>query len=424
MGRHDVLLARVPEELAEHARAVIDWLVGDVIEFTEVGQADVQRLLWIDLPSRWPTPSTEWLKVAEATAVVFQLAGRPSLAELARSEETAEILAAYARSVEDGLLAANAAYARTGTNPPDTDLLTWGRRLSAAEGNAYDELQRVLEAAVIADEYAPGASGWRQKQRALTDRWLTSPSQLFEGMLPLEVIHTERRETWSETGEPTRIALLGPIAEMLVEAPEVPEDEPASLRWLLGRIGDGVRLTQRGYLPTELVRAADDKFGWSPAGVRPASESQLPPLLELHELVRSQRLVTKRRSDLKLSARGRAQLLEPPRLFETASVAWLGSQLFEIMVNEIPSAMLLGHPADSRTMCAVAHEAVSPSFRDRDGEPVRFSDTEFVVWGWIRRGLALGFLQDLPRDSRYALTDSGESAALCALRSRAHGPQT
>ena len=424
MGRHDVLLARVPEELAEHARAVIDWMVGDVIEFTEVGQADVQRLLWIDLPSRWPTPSTEWLRVAEATAWVFQLAGRPMLAELARSDETAEILAAYARSVEDGLLAANAAYARTGTNPPDTDLLTWGRRLSAAEGNAYDELQRVLEAAVIAGEYAPGGPGWRQKQRALTERWLTSPSQLFEGLLPLEVIHTERRETWSETGEPTRIALLGPIAELLVEAPEVPEDEPATLRWLLGRIGDGVRLTQRGYLPTELVRAADDRFGWSPPGVRASTEANLAPLRELHELARSQRLVTKRRTDLRLSARGRAQLLESPRLFETASVAWLGSQLFEIMTNEIPAAMLLGHPADSRTLCAVAYEAVAPSFRDHDGEPVRFSDTESVVWSWIRRGLALGFVEDLPRDLRYALTDSGEAAALCALRARAHGPQS
>jgi hypothetical protein len=424
MGRHDVLLARVPEELVEHARAVIDWLVGDVIEFTEVGQADVQRLLWIDLPSRWSTPASDWLAVAEAAAHVFELAGRPGLAELARSEETTEILTAYARSAEDGLLAANAAYARTGTNPPDTDLLTWGRRLSHAEGNAYDELQRVLEAAVIAGDYVPGTSGWRQRQRALTERWLTSPSQLFEGMHPLEVIHTERRETWSERGEPTRVALIGPIVALLEEAPDIPEDEPASLRWLLGRIGDGVRLTQRGYLPTDLVRAGDERFHWSLPPYRASSEAHLPPLMELHELVRAQRLVTKRRYDLRLSARGRALLMEPPRLFEAAALAWLGSHLYELVVGEICTAMLLGHPADSRTLCAVAHEAVAPSFRDRDGEAVRFSDTETVVWDWIRRGRALGFMADLPRELRYSLNEVGEIAAVAALRARAHGPQS
>jgi hypothetical protein len=57
MGRHDVLLARMPEELVGHARSVVDWLVGDFRDFSEVGQAEIQRMLWIDLPNRWPVPA-------------------------------------------------------------------------------------------------------------------------------------------------------------------------------------------------------------------------------------------------------------------------------------------------------------------------------------------------------------------------------
>lgn len=422
MGRHDLLLAQVSPELADHARRVVDWLVGDVMDFSELGQGDVQRLLWLDLPTRWSVPAAEWPAVAEAGARVFELAGRPGLAALARSEETSQVLQAYTRSIDDGVAAANDAYARTGTMPPDTDLLTWGSTLAGAEANAYDEMRRVLEAAVVAGDYRPGTPGWRQRQRALTERWLTSPSRYFDGWRPLDVIHTVRREAWSTSGTPTRCRVLAGVEPLVKDAVPTPEGEPAPLLWMLDRIGTGVRLTQRGYLPPALVREADERFDWSPPPYRATREADLPNLLELHELARQHKLVTKRHDTLRASARGRTVLDEPSRLWEMAAVAWLGDHAFDIRVAEIAAALLVKGPAPADNLAATAHEAIAPEFRTRDGGLIPIEATTEAVWRWIRRGLALGFVEP-QQYQRSTLSGVGRLAALTSLRLRSQATQ-
>ncbi|MEQ7123549.1 hypothetical protein ABN034_03405 [Actinopolymorpha sp. B11F2] len=420
MGRHDLLLARVPAELAGHARLVVEWLVGDAMEFSELGQAEVQRLLWLDLPTRWTVSPAQWPQVAEATAQVLDLAGRPTLAVLARSDETREILAAHARSGDDGAQAAEAAYVKTGTMPPDTDLLVWGSRHSGPETHAHDELRRVLEAAVVAGDYVPGTAGWRQRQQALTDRWLTTPTRLFDAQRPVDVIHGFRREQWSTTGTPARCVILGEIEPLLREPLPAPEGEPAPLVWLLDQIGQGVRLTQRGYLPPSIVKAADERFGWSPPPFRATRESDLAPLLELHELLREHRLLTKRRDQLRPSARCRALREAPGRFWEVSAVAWLGTTPFEIRVGEIACAVMLRGSCTLDDLSALAHEAVAPEFRDRHGRLVPEGAAYEVVVGWFRRAVALGFADGRVGGLERSLSEVGRPAALTALRARAH----
>ncbi|WP_020573148.1 DUF2384 domain-containing protein [Actinopolymorpha alba] len=423
MGRHDPLLARVPPDLAGHARAVVDWLVGDVMEFTELGLADVRRMLWIDLPNRWAVPEPQWPQVVEAGAQVFDLAGRPSLAALARSDETREILAAYARSREEGVLAANAAFDRTGTKPPDTDVLTWGRIMGGAEANAYDELQRVLEAAVIAGEYIPGTRGWQQRQKALAVRWLTSPSHYFDGWRPVDVIHTVRREEWVDTGTPARTVILGDVAPLLREPVPAPEGEPAPLDWFLRRIGTSIRLTERGYLPPDMVREGDERFEWSAPPYLASREVNLPPLTKLREVARQHKLVIKRKDELRLSPLGRTVVADPARMWEVGAVAWLGEHIFDIRVSELAAALLFREPKKAETIAATIHDAVAPDFRVKGGGQVSLSATTEAVWDWIRRGLALGLIDDRWRGPEYALTEVGRKAALTAWQARAHGPQ-
>jgi hypothetical protein len=421
MSRHDLLLARLPAELVGHARLVVDWLVGDAREFSELGQADVQRLLWLDLPTRWTVPAAQWPQVAEAAAQVLDLSGRPTLAVLARSDETREILAAHGRSAEDGALAAEAAYAKTGTVPPDTDLVTWGSAQKGPETDAYDELRRVLEAAVVAGDYVPGAAGWRQRQRQLTERWLTTPARMFDGQRPLDMLYEFRRNRWSTAGPPGRCVILGEVEPLLREPPLVPEGEPAPVVWLLDQIGPGVRLTQRGYLPPTIVRAADERFAWSPPPYRATRESDLPQLLDLHELLREHRLLTKRREQLRPSARCRSLREGPGRIWEVSALAWLGSTEFEIRVGEIGSALLLRGPCSLDDLSTLAHEAVAPGFRDRRGHSVPVEATYEALLGWFRRGRALGFVVDrLTLATR--LSDVGRLAALTALRARSHSP--
>jgi hypothetical protein len=418
MGRHDLLLARVPAELVGQARLVVERLVGDAMEFSEIGQAEVQRLLWLDLPTRWTVPPVEWRQVAEAAAQVLDLAGRPTLAALARSDETREILAAHARSADEGAVAAEAAYAKTGTMPPDTDLLVWGPTRNGPEKPAHDELRRVLEAAVVAGDYAPGTAGWRQRQRALTERWLTTPTRLFGGQRPVDVIHTFRREQWSTSGTPSRRVILGEIEPLLRDPVPAPVGEPASLVWLLDQIGDGVRLTQRGYLPPPIVKAADERFAWSPPPFRATREADLAPLLDLHELLREHRLLTKRGEHLRPSARCRSLRDSPERFWEVSAVAWLGTSPFEVRVGEIACAVLLRGACALDDISALAHEAVSPEFRDRRGRLVPEDASYEVLIGWIRRGIALGFV--VAGGLERSLNDVGRQAALTALRVRAH----
>ncbi|MGW0227764.1 hypothetical protein ACWDWO_05580 [Actinopolymorpha singaporensis] len=392
MGRHDMLLARMPEDLVEDARNVVDLLVGDLRDFSEVGQIEIQRFLWILLPVTWGMPPHEWPRVAEAAAQLLELAWRPTLAGLARSEETKQVFGAYARSREEGIEAANAAIERTGTNPPDTDLLTWRRSVSSAEASAYDELQRVLETAIVAGEYEPGRPGWRRRQQALTERWLTTPSRYFHGERPLDVIHKDRRQTWIDAGPQIRGRVLGLVEPLIHRPVTVPAAEPEPLVWLLARIGDGVRLTQRGYLPPEIAREADALFGWKPKPGRVSRELDLPQLRDLHLLLRHHKLVAKRQGVLRLSARGRAVLEEPVKLWELAARAWLGDSPYDQAVNEVAAAMLLTKPTYWVQMAAAAHEMVSPMFRTPEGEPVHWRLTQAAIWIWLRRGAMFGFV--------------------------------
>ena len=421
MGRHDLMLARLPAELAGHARAIVERLVGDTMEFSELSPGDVQRLLWLELPTRWAVPASDWPDVLEAGARIFDLASRPGLAIIARSQETRDVLQAYERSLDDGATAARAALVRTGTAPPDTETLTWGARMAGREANAHEELRRVLETAVVVGDIRPATPGWRKRQRDLAERWLSSPSRYFDGTRPVDVIHEARRQMWATTGTPARRAVLAELEPAVREPVPTPDGEPASLTWLLNRVGSGLQLTQRGYLPPVVVREADECFDWSRQAVRASREVNLPELAELRSLASRHRLLVKRRDTLRVSTRGQRLLHEPARLWESASAAWLGEHVFDVRVGEMAAALLLTSPTDAESLVAKTHEAVAPEFRTQGGASIPLASTSASVWQWIRRGVALGFF-DRRGWHAQALTQVGRLAALTALRTRSHAP--
>jgi hypothetical protein len=421
MARHDLLLARLPDFLVGHARAIVDRLVGDTREFAELGPGDVQRFLWSELPTRWGVASAEWSNVVEAGAQIFELARRPGLAAIARSAETREILQAYERSLDDGAEMARAALVRTGTAPPDTETLTWGAQLAGREAEAHEELSRVLEVAVVVGDVRPASPGWRTRHRDLTERWLTTSSRRFDGGRPLDVIHAARRERWASSGTPARRALLAHVETLTSEPVPVPDGEPAPMTWLLNRIGAGVQLTGRGYLPPAVVREADECFGWSLRSVPANREVHLPPLADLRTFATRQRLVVKRRDTLRLSERGRRLLHAPGRLWEHTAVAWLGEHVFDIRVAEVAAALVLRTPTEAESLIARTHQAVAPEFRTKDGTGVPLTSTSDAVWRWYRRGLALGYF-DRRALGMKTYTQVGRLAALTALRARSHAP--
>ena len=87
--------------------------------------------------------------------------------------------------------------------------------------------------------------------------------------------------------------------------------------WLLGRLSDGVKLTQTAALPRTLVREAVDRYpDWWDRELfgQPQREADVYPLEVLHTIVKELKLARPRRGILKLGPRGRALYADPPAL--------------------------------------------------------------------------------------------------------------
>ena len=131
----------------------------------------------------------------------------------------------------------------------------------------------------------PGRGGWRQRQRALTERWLTTPARLFDGERPLDVMYAFRRELWSTAGPPARCVILGEIEPLLRDPVAVPDGEPAALVWLLDQM-------VRAYAsPSAAIcrrRSSRPPTSASSGVRRPIARREsptFPQLLVLHELL-------------------------------------------------------------------------------------------------------------------------------------------
>jgi hypothetical protein len=104
----------------------------------------------------------------------------------------------------------------------------------------------------------------------------------------------------------------------LDEAAELEADAEAVVapyRWLLERVGDGVRLTQAGYLPPTIVKAAMQELGWLEKWIGTASREVETPVLELRESAQRFGLLRKTRGRLFVTKVGRSLLNDPPGLW-------------------------------------------------------------------------------------------------------------
>lgn len=142
-------------------------------------------------------------------------------------------------------------------------------------------------------------------------------------------------------------------------------------------------------------------------------ELDLPQLRDLHLLLRHHKLVAKRQGMLRLSARGRAALEEPVKLWELAARAWLGDSPYDQAVNEVAAAMLLTKPTYWVQVAAAAHEMVSPMFRTPEGEPVHWRLTQAAIWIWLRRGSMFGFVTYDPEGWEGDLEEDAAEDEIC-----------
>ncbi|MFE9922140.1 hypothetical protein ACFYQA_11270 [Streptomyces sp. NPDC005774] len=408
------------------AQRLLGRLVPDGDPLVALSAAEVERFCWYELPRTWHADTSEQQRAAAVLADLLTGVGRVRAAAVCTSATTAQVLAAWQRSEAAGFAAYRKAAAASPTTPPDVPELSWGQVMGIQEALARTNLERRLEQALDEGELNPDVRAFPAARRRLVQHWLTTAQSAFEGRTPLEAVRRERRESWAEAPPAERRALLAAVLPALEESAAAPVDTAEPLRWLLEQIGDGVTLTQAGYLPRELVAAAFARYPhWYPIGKGPRSEADLFQLAHLHELARTHRLVTKRHRTLKLSPVGRTQLTDHQLRQHTAALAWLGTTAAERQVAESALCVLWAEPRLREDLRDVVHPVLALGFTHGDGTAMEAKDTERLLWRFWHTGRELGYLDERERsiDALISLSATGRPAALAALRLLAEGPR-
>lgn len=423
----DQVVARVPVELREGARQVLEWVSPEDAETDDLAAYDVLHFVWYSLSTKWMADEGELAEITAAAAAVMDGLGRSRVAQLIRDPRRDMLRAAWRTDRRRAVSLYEQAMAESGYAPPDTEVLTWGAVMGMDEVAAHANVALVLERAVDAGTFTPGRSGWRRTQASLTEAWITTPSLAHGGRTPLDAVHAERREAWLRSRAPAHRDVLAPVLPLLGTPPAVPVDGAEPLRWLLACIGDGLTLTQAQYLPTSVVAEAKTRWyaDWLLPGFATRSESDLPPLMILREFAQTAKLVTKRLRRLTVSKTGRAVLVDPDRWWRTVVMHWFDGADIDMHVAEVAAALMLQGITDVQRITAGAMEAVAPSFRHRDGRPADERDISHALYEWLRPGNSLGFISyERGLGGGRSLTETGRAAAIAGLRACAHAPRT
>jgi hypothetical protein len=340
-------LSQEDPEAAGDARAALAWLTGDE-GLETISLLRLQEFLWYALPVKWPMSTPGRVGVAKALGRLFLLAGLERYAGVCSSAGTEKIITAYADGHEDGIAAYTEAIEESNAAPPDTELLAWGSVMGSQERAAYDACAAALELAFASGELSAGARGWRTKRVDIVNRRLclpggtTPPDPPEHGGAPrppippsppsagadtwLGRISAERIDAWAHGRPGERSRLARGLIPRLLEPPAVPDDPLPTLRWLLGRAGQGLRLTARHYIAPALVTEAVEEFGWRDQLVGTLrQELDVFPLHTLRGMAQSEMGAIRRRStSLVLTKTGRLMTTDPAARWHIGTAALIG----------------------------------------------------------------------------------------------------
>jgi hypothetical protein len=410
----------------------MEWMVGadgDAIELTQMG---VQLFLWYFLPRKWLGDKAEHHEVAWSLGDFLAALGLDRYAAICRDPSTHHVIDAHHQSDEQGRRALREALDESGVEPPDTPTLAWSAVMGMDEARIRDEVSSMLEAAIVSGDLAVGARGWKARASRLTVDHLTTPKGEYDYRLPRDVVHEERARRWVAEGGQARKRLYGAVLDELDDAYDASDAAVAQslepVRMLLDGIGDGVAMTQAGYLPKALAVEWCDRFcDDRPSLHRANSEADVPPLRELHALLRRSRLLTRRGRKVSVSGTARKWIADDRRLLEVLAVQSLSGESFDADVAVVCAAGLLTaeRTLGERELMKRTHTVVADRWSTRDGRGVDEEDVRWSGhrWLWIARTLRWLDTGGDWGDRTQRLTHAGRLAARAGLASRAYAPR-
>jgi len=328
------LVRLLPEDAQREARAVLDWLLPEGDEGLEnLSQYDLQNFLWYYLPVKWLVEPREHHEAAWALGDLLESAGLTRYAGLCRSNDTHLLIDLWDTDQARARRTLRRISESSGVDPLDTETLQWGAVFGMAEAAARAAVSNALEAALDAGRLTPGAPRWKAEAGRIINEVVARSGELPGAATLLEAIWAERTGWWVGRTGTARMSILGPVLPRLSTPIDVPDSVDTSLeplRWLLHQVGEGVTMTQAGYLPKALVLAANDRFRWFDLpGFSVRTEHDLPQLAHLHELAKATRLLTRRGRRLTVSAAGRRALGEPHLLWRNVTRPFFDGTRFE-----------------------------------------------------------------------------------------------
>lgn len=420
---------------ARHVYDALTWGEGP----SRVDQADVQRWLWYELPTKYMTDERGYMtRFAGVAAELFDELGLDCYAAVCRSPATTGVHAAFDRSRTDGFVAMRRALASSGIDPPDLDSFSWGQTMGIEEAMARAAAEGALEESIADGGLVVGGRGWRVHQRQITERVLDSDHPTQPGQTWRTAITTERIGTWVDATSmrsPDLGRLRARLSKRLLHPIPPPPDVAARMEpllWLLGAFGDEQTLTQAGYLNKSFVLTVHADRPWEDP-----FQTDRPPRTETDEIIlhrlrgflEAARALRKRGRRLWRTQRGAAMAMDP-------AVAWvvlterLGSSPWNRFVAETCGLLLLernGAVPEQELTAAVVAMAADAGWRTsgvRETDPSEydvaraFSDSRalLILFGMLVEDGGWG-------DRRYRPTPAGETTMLAMLRATAAGPR-
>lgn len=403
-----------------------------------IHQAALQQFLWWHLPRGYP--EEDWAFLAEAAAELLDELDMERLAEIARSEQTAAVLAAWATGPDQGAKAFRAAQGSSGVEPPDTGGLAWGSVMGSEEACALDAVERALGEAVAGGELVPGGPRWRSAAVAIAERVLTRPLDIPPGQNWANLVTTERVAHWVDTARHPQLGewrssvanrLLNPIA-----APPNPAEAIAPVLWLLDLAGapGGAELTQSNYLARATVLAAVERFGWWDWSKAPRSEADVPQLSCVREAAARLRLVRRRGRRLHLTSLGSQLLADPAELWKAVARETEDGDPFTQAVTEMVGLRLIRGRAERDELVADVTPILGAQGWSTASGPITSEHISYAIWGPLRWWRLFSVLNEVESNwergtgrrltpHTVALHPEGEQMVLAYIRSRAAGPR-
>jgi hypothetical protein len=428
----EALLGDLDPFSADLARPALGAMLPEGDSLSELGQAELQEFLWYELPVKWSVEASELHAIASSLADLFAAAGLDRYAALCRAPQTHQLLDAWQdHDHEPARRMMREAILGSGVDPPDTSLMGWGSVMGVDEDAARRRVSQALEQAIDTGELVPGQRGWKQLAVRITEVSLRMPQLDLHGGTLFEAVSRERGESWAAGSPRARQDILNPMLPLLAGEVAVPVEAGGCLMplcWLLERIGDGVTLTQAGWLPKAMVLEANDAFGWFDFfGFKVRTETDLPELASLNELARRARLITRKGRRVSLSRTGRRALGEPSLLWRIVVADVFSAGTFEGEGAGLASAVLV--KANTSVPRAVVEARVSAGLSGR----WRTSSGESLEqWSGVDATREFGLLADvfgwLEQDgdwgsSTWRLTSPGRKAALTGLQIQSRTPR-